>query len=142
ETLCLNARRRAPRERRRSESRNPPHAAYDNETLDHLLSLVDGKPNMEGFASLRNPSCAAPVIKGSRSVSATLRVILAKGGDRAHPTLANRTPPLPVCAVYSAGRGPVIPRDVVLRRPAGGMVTLPGVEPTPQSFTGSPLPRG
>ncbi len=38
-------RRRRPRKRRGTRS-GPPHAAYDNETLDHLLSFVDGSPNM------------------------------------------------------------------------------------------------
>jgi hypothetical protein len=42
------ARRRGPPERRGSSSRMPAIAAIDNETLDHLLSVVDDGGNVEG----------------------------------------------------------------------------------------------
>lgn len=48
-TPCRRTRRRGPRERRGSSSRMPATAAKDNETLDHLLSVV---------SDLRNVGCA------------------------------------------------------------------------------------
>src|SRR5215471_1021762 len=47
-TPCRRTRRRGPRERRGSSSRMPATAAKDNETLDHLLSVVNDPRNVGG----------------------------------------------------------------------------------------------
>src|SRR5262245_56788352 len=45
-TPCRRTRRRGPRERQGSSSRMPRTSAKDNETLDHLLSVVSDSRNV------------------------------------------------------------------------------------------------
>src|ERR1700687_2409115 len=47
--------RLGPPERQGSSSRMPATAAMDNETLDHLLSVVDDSSNLRGFRELSKP---------------------------------------------------------------------------------------
>src|SRR5262249_20847817 len=48
-------RRCGPPERQGSSSRMPATAAIDNETLDHLLSVVDDSGNLSGNRELSKP---------------------------------------------------------------------------------------
>src|SRR5690606_9746164 len=45
-TVTRHVTRQKPHQRRGSSSRMPATAAIDNETLDHLLSFVEDRPNI------------------------------------------------------------------------------------------------
>jgi hypothetical protein len=49
-----------PQPRRGSSSRMPAYAAIDNETLDHLLSVVSGSTSLRQIRALSKNSAAAP----------------------------------------------------------------------------------
>src|ERR1700689_694091 len=89
--MAMRPPRRGPRQRRGSSSRMPATAAIDNETLDHLLSVVDEGLQYSAFPAIRKSA----LFEGDAEVLVRLssqsphRRVQTLDGQRIHPPAEN-----------------------------------------------------
>jgi len=94
--MAVRPPRRGPRQRRGSSSRMPATAAIDNETLDHLLSVVNDGPQYRAISAIRKPMCTTRRPGGGWPDS--FAAPLPRGAGRRPPCPSRKPNFRPACA--------------------------------------------